>query len=403
MKPSFAIAPGNVAQPIAAEDFSLVVGGPLYQLLLRARLAREPLDLVRRRMVVIPALAWLPLLALSLVERHAIGGVTVPFLTDVEAYARFLIAIPILLIAELVVHRRLWRIVQQFRERGIVTLSSQPRFDEAVAAALRLRNSITAEVVLLVLVFVLGPLLWKNGLALHVDTWYARVDAGRTELTWAGSWFVYASAPIFQFLLLRWYFRLAIWWRLLWQISRLPLELKALHPDRAGGLGFLGDSVAAFAPLLVAQSVVVSGIVFSRVLTGAGTATDFRGEIALLVVLLVAQIIVPLLFFTPDLTQARRRATREFGLLATAYAREFERRWLQGKPPAADVLLGSADIQSLADLSGSSDVLRGMRSVPFDWRAFFRLVAATSAPFFPLVLTVIPFVELMKGVLEMMM
>ncbi|QDH70440.1 hypothetical protein FKV23_10365 [Lysobacter alkalisoli] len=356
-----------------------------------------------RRVLVITALAWLPLLALSLVEGHAVGGVAVPFLADVEAYARFLIAIPILLVAELVVHQRLWRIVDEFRERDIVALSSRPRFDEALAAAMRLRNSTIVEVALLILVFVLGPVLWKNGLALHVDTWYARVDAGRSELTGAGVWLAHASIPIFQFLLLRWYFRLAIWWRFLWQVSRLPLDLKALHPDRAGGLGFLGDSVFAFAPLLVAQSVLLSGIVFSRVLTGTGTATEFQGEIALLVTFLVAQIIGPLLFFTSGLGQARRRAMHEFGMLATAYARDFERRWMQGAPPEADVLLGSADIQSLADLASSSDILSGMRSVPFDWRTLFRLVVATSAPFFPLVLTVIPFVELVRRVLEMMM
>lgn len=379
------------------------MGGPLYQMFLKTRLARPPLNLLHRRMVLIPALAWLPLLVLTLMEGTAIGNVTVPFLKDVEAYARFLIAIPILLGAELVVHDRLRITIGQFRERDIITAASLPKFEAAIAAAMRLRNSMTAEIAMLVVVFVGGPWLWKHGMALQTDTWYGSVVDGRNELTLAGNWFVYVSAPVFQFLLLRWYFRLWIWWRFMWQVSRLPLELKALHPDRAGGIGFLGGSIVAFTPVLLAQSALLSGVVFSRVLTGAGTAMDFRGEIGILVVFLVAQIVVPLLFFAPDLAAAQRSAIRRFGLLSTTYARDFERKWLQGNAPVGEELLGSGDIQSLNDLAGSHEVVREMRPVPFGLPAFVRLILVTASPFLPLVLTVIPFDELMHRLAEMML
>jgi len=354
-------------------------------------------------MLVIPALAWLPLLALTVAEGNAVSGVVVPFLQDVETYARFLVALPILLFAELMVHARVREIVWQFRERGIVAEASMPRFEEAIAGAMRWRNSIAAEIALLALVFLLGPWVWQHGLALQTDTWYASADAGRIDLNRAGWWFVHISAPIFQFLLLRWYFRLALWWRFLWQVSRLPLELKATHPDRAGGLGFLGESVSGFMPVLFAQGVVVSGIIFSRVLTGANDALEFRNEIVVLVILLVAMVVVPLLFFSPDLMEARRVGLRKYGALATTYVREFERKWLQGgHVPAGDPLVGSADIQSLADLAGSSDIVREMWPVAFDLRTLLQLVAATATPFLPLVLTVIPFAELVKRVLGMM-
>jgi hypothetical protein len=89
----------------APEDFSLVLGGPLFQLLRRSHLSGNALELVRRRLLIIPLLAWLPLLALSVLEGQALGGtVAVPFLLDVEAHARFLVALPLLLVAELVVH-----------------------------------------------------------------------------------------------------------------------------------------------------------------------------------------------------------------------------------------------------------------------------------------------------------
>ena len=41
-------------------DFSLVLGGPLYQIFRRAHLSGDMLDLLNRRMIVISAITWLP-------------------------------------------------------------------------------------------------------------------------------------------------------------------------------------------------------------------------------------------------------------------------------------------------------------------------------------------------------
>ena len=394
---------GVEADARSVERFSLVAGGPLFQLFLRTRLARPQLELVQRRMLLFAALAWLPLLGLTLQEGTALGGVTEPFLTDVDVYARFLVALPILFLAEPVVHERLRLIIAQLRDCSIVTAASRSEFEQAIESAMKLRDSVTAELVLVVLVLVASWISWKHGVMLHADTWYAQVKDEHVQLTGAGKWFACVSVPIFQFLLLRWYYRLAIWWRFLWQVSRLSLELKALHPDRAGGIGFLSNSIVAFMPVLVAQSVVVSGIIFSRVLPGTESVMDFRGVIIALIVFLIVQILGPLLFFVRKLGVAQRSAMHCFGVLATAYAREFEQKWLNGRAPDDESLLGSSDIQSLNDLSGSYDMLHGMRTVPFSMRELVRLVLAVSAPLFPLVLTVISFSELMKDLLAMLL
>src|SRR5262245_32986692 len=91
------------APPSAAsdEDFSLVLGGPLFQIFLRTYLSGTALELVHRRIVVFLALTWLPLLVLALWEGFAAGNrVILPFIRDIEVHARFLIALPLLLIAE---------------------------------------------------------------------------------------------------------------------------------------------------------------------------------------------------------------------------------------------------------------------------------------------------------------
>lgn len=389
------------AQP---EDFSLVVGGPLYRLLIKGRLVRPPLELLYRRVVVLPALAWLPLLALSLAEGHAFGGVRRPFLVDIEAYARFLVAMPALIFAELIVHRQLQSAVEQFRERGLIASASWPRFEAAIASTIRLRDSVVAEVVILLLVYAIGPWTWRTTLVLPIDTWYASFANGEASLTRAGWWLIYVSAPMFQFLLVRWYFRLLLWWLFLWRVSRLPLELVPTHPDRSAGLGFLGDCQAGFVPLLFGEGVLVSGFIASRVLTGLHDLLDYRAEIAVLIVLLVAVLVVPLLFFMPQLLFARRMGLRRFDLLSAKYVRAFERKWLDsGVTPPGEPLVGTPDLQSLADLGNSSDVVHGMKTVPVGARILLLLAAAAAAPFAPLVLTVIPLLDLTNRVLEMIL
>jgi hypothetical protein len=266
---------------------------------------------------------------------------------------------------------------------------------------MKLRNSITAEIVILALAFIVGPLSIQPAL-LQVSTWQGDTQAGQLQLIWAGWWFVHVSAPMFQFLLLRWYFRIFVWWRLLWQLSRLPLELKAAHADRAGGIGFLGDSVSGLVPVLFGQGAFVSGVIASRVFAGLREASDFIPEIVVVVLLMVLFMIGPLLFFSPKLIVARREGLRRFGALSSEYVDEFEGKWVLGRRADGEALVGSADIQSLADFAGSSDIVKEMKPVPFDMRVLIQLVAATAAPFLPLVLTEIPFREVVNRVLQMM-
>lgn len=148
----------------ARQDFSLVLGGPLFQLLLRARLSDNALMMVRQRIIIISLLGWLPLLVLSTIEGQLLSGsVTVPFLQDIEAHVRFLLVLPLLIAAELVVHQRMRPVARLFLERQLIPESAFTRFDAAVASAFRLRNSVLAEVLLLVLVYVVGILIvWRR-------------------------------------------------------------------------------------------------------------------------------------------------------------------------------------------------------------------------------------------------
>lgn len=388
-----------------ARNFSLVLGGPLFQLLRRAHLSDDALMLVRQRVFVIALLAWLPLLILSAFEGNVWGGsIAVPFLMDVEVHVRFLLAMPLLIIAELVVHQRMRPIVQAFLTRNLIPEDAKARFDAAINSAFRLRNSLLAETILIAFVYGVGVLfIWRQFIALDAATWYAITSSGRSQTTLAGMWYGYVSLPIFQFLLIRWYFRLFIWARFLWQVSRIELSLIPTHPDRVGGLGFLANTVYAFAVIALAHGAMLAGQLANRIFFVGAALPQYKAEIALMVVFMLCLVFGPLLIFAPQLAQAKRVGLREYGTLAERYVREFDTKWLRGGAPRDEPLVGSGDIQSLADLGNSYEVVRTMRIAPVTRDAILHLAAAVLVPIAPLALTMMPLEELLKQLLGILL
>jgi hypothetical protein len=380
-------------------DFSLVLGGPLYQLFRRTRLEGDAAELALRRVLAITAFTWLPLLVLATLS----GGlwsrdaVAVPFLADVEVHVRFLVALPLLIVAELVVHRRMRLVVRQFLDRQIIPEDAKPRFDAAIASVYRIRNSPLAELLLVALVYGVGVLVvWRLYAVLDKTAWYTVPAVAGSRLSAAGMWYTFVSVPVFQFLLLRWYFRLLIWTRFLWLVSRIRLSLVPTHPDRVGGLGFLSGTSFAFIPLAVAHGAVLAGLIANRILHTGVPLMSFKVEISIVVAFVLALVFLPLLLFVPQLAQAKRDGTREYGTLAERYVRAFDAKWIRGGAPPEEALVGSADIQSLADLSNSYEVVRTMRPVLVTRDAVIQLAGATLAPLVPLLLTIMPLEELLK-------
>jgi hypothetical protein len=383
-----------------AEEFSLVHGGPLFQLLLRSRLSSGSLTLVARRVIVFVLITWVPLLVLAGHDGQLLdGNVAVPFLLDGETHIRFLVVVPLLLAAELVVHRRLMPVVRAFLDRDLIREADDARFDAAVNSAFRLRNSVLAEVLLFALVYGVGVLVVWRRTALDVSTWYAHVSAGRHWLTSAGIWYAYVSLPIFQFLLLRWYYRVYIWIRFLWQVSRIELSLVPTHPDLLGGLGFLANTVFAFSVLLVAHGAMLAAQIANRIFFAGARLPDFKEEIFVMLVFLLCVVFGPLLVFSPQLSRAKRRGLLEYGALAERYVRDFDGKWLRGGAQQSEPLMGSADIQSLADMGNSFAVVRTMRLAPIGRDAVLELAACVLVPLAPLLLTVMPVEDLVKKLL----
>jgi hypothetical protein len=97
-------------------EFSLVMGGPLYRMLGRAQPAGLTPELLRREVVLSVLVCWVPLAVLSVAQAHFLGGAKLSFLRDIESHVRFLVSLPALILAEILVHERIWPVVKRLSD-----------------------------------------------------------------------------------------------------------------------------------------------------------------------------------------------------------------------------------------------------------------------------------------------
>jgi hypothetical protein len=373
---------------------SLVRGGASHRLARRLGLDRPTPRHRLRKVGLLIALTWVPLVVLSLLQE---GGVAIPLLRDPVVFSRFLFVVPLLELAQVVVGASLRVQMRHFVESSLVAEPDRPAFEFARAAAIRLRNSTAMEAVLAILA-VAASITSRvvSRLAVHDSTW-ERMD---TTITAAGWWYTLVSLPVLYFLLLSWIWVFVLWAVFLFRVSRLDLELTPTHPDRAGGLGFLGWGLASFGLVLLAISAVISGGMAGDILFRGSSLNELKYHVIVFVVLAIAILHAPLLVFSGRLARCRFRALLEFGALIGRHDRAFDEKWIKpgGADPAA--LLGSPDMSSLASLGTVYEHVERMQLLPFDTKAVIILVAAALIPVIPLVGTAIPLDEIFSKLRE---
>jgi hypothetical protein len=108
----------------------------------------------------------------------------------------------------------------------------------------------------------------------------------------------------------------------------------------------------------------------------------------------------PLLLFVPKLYALRQEGLRRYGALGSHYTHLFEEKWMSGAP-VDEPLLGTGDIQSLADLANSFQVVARMKVIPASLNDLAFPVVAAILPALPLAATVVPLSELLKDALKL--
>jgi hypothetical protein len=376
--------------PPSPTGFSLVEGGPAHWLQERLGLVGPGSLRLVRRALLSTVVTWGVLLVLSAVQGLAVGNsVKVPFLHDFAAYARFLVAIPMLILAEGLIGREISAVAAHFDRSGLVSESDRPKYEAALDRARRMRNSTLAEVVILMLACLSGILV-LDVFPLNFSTWRSILSAAGHTRTLAGWWYLIVGVVLFEFLLWRWLWRLAIWYGFLWRMSRLELRLIATHPDRAAGLGFVGDAQRFFWIIVSAFAFTAAGILGDEIVYGGVPLTTFWVTFAGYVVLVLIVFLLPLTMFSGQMSRAKIRSMHDYSAFAVLHNRLFDVKWVQGGHGKDEVPLGAPEISSLADLAGASDVLYRMRPVPFDPRDAVALALAALIPMAPLALTMFP-------------
>lgn len=387
---------------VVPEGFSLFADGPFLHLARRLPLLRPIIGSPGRRLLVAIAITWLPLLVLSIRGGVALHGVALPFLLDIQTQARLLLALPLYILAAHQAHCVMTPALKLFVERGVVQDKDRDKFRGILQAASGWNYSLFLRLALLATILLFGRGFWMQELASRqLSAWYGQAGASGVALTPAGYWLVWVVNPIFQYLHLLWILRLLMYAAMLARIALLDLHLVATHPDHAGGIGFLGEKSYAFANLLLAEGAAIAGVLANRIFHEGRSLMLFKMEIVVSAVVVTLLVLGPMCVFVPRLLQAKRKGLDDYGDVANRYTLDFEEAWLQGKTKAEGrELLGSGDVQSLADMANSHQVVVQMRPVPFSNMDAIETVAFFLLPIAPLVFTVLPPEELAKAIVR---
>ena len=383
-------------EALGVDAFLIARGGPFYDLQQRLGFLREHALHAGRRALALVGLAWGVPLLLSLLTGSAIGAAGGrPFLADLGAWARFVVAIGIFLLMERMVEEGLQLHLRQFGQAPLLAPRAMPAAAAAVARALRRRDSRLAEIVCGITAYAITAAGVEVVLAAGTQSWVVRVGAAGARLTPAGWWCVLVSNPLFWFLLLRWLWRHAVWALLLRDLARLELRLVATHPDGAGGLAFIGRCPNAFAAFVFALSCVLGAALAHTLLEGNLTAAAYGQVMTAWLVVVLLLFAGPLLAFTGPLKRLKETTVRAASAVATRRERAVERELLGSNMTAA----ADVDATAAAAVPDPSKLYAAAEKLSTYLVARAALVPLLGAALLPLVAagaTQLPFRELVK-------
>jgi hypothetical protein len=283
----------------------------------------------------------------------------------------------------------------------IVPAATRPTLQFEIARITRWRDAWLPEALLLVAAVLVGLTAPNESLFEYLPGFSGGSTTSAVgEMTWTSHWYWMVCMSLFRFLLLRWLWRLALWCFFLWRVSRLALRLVPTHPDRAGGLGYLELVHTEFAPLVLAISAAQSASLAQDIVTGRMTFDGVYPAVPFILLADAVLFIGPLYLFSVKLWRSKVKGLSDYSAFAERYVNEFEKKWFGADALPGEPLLGTADIQSLADLSNSVGIVREMRLAPVSPSMLLYLAIAALLPLLPLVLFKYPLADLLMKFFE---
>lgn len=366
-------------------ELSLVRGGPFYRLQRAVGLIRPDRWNVGRRIAVLIAIGWLPLLLITaLLNPRGLPS----FLTEYRIHARMLIAVPALIFGEVFMESRFRAVLAYLHQSDLLTPPDLKYMDAVIANLARVGDAFLAEFAILVLLIIHTIATYKS--VVEASPWLGQGPATDFHLTAAGWYAVVVSASLFQFLL-----GLGLWKWMLWtfftfKLSRRTLQLIPTHPDEHGGLGFLGLTASSLAPVTFAATAVIAATWRHEIAFHGAHLMNFKLPFIFLIAIIGIIAVGPLVFFVPRLMALRKAGLSEYGALGQILSTSFHEKWIQhGAGHEAELLTASAN-SSLNSFRESYASIKQLNPFPADRDSLYLLAAAVAAPALPVVLAQIP-------------
>jgi len=382
--------------PRIAGEVSLVRGGPFYRGQELASLVTGERWNLGRRIALAVGLGWLPLIVITLLSKpHTIVGL----LTDYAVNVRMLIAVPALLAGQILMERTFMTIVRHIRKAQLLSPSEQAKMDLAIAGLVRLRDSVVAEVIIVLLVYLHSATM--AGSRMGIAGAWALSDMGAAlHLSPAGWYYALVSQLLYQFLLgiSSWKWLIGICF--LFRLSRLDLQLVPTHPDQHGGLGFLGMAPMGIAPTVFVVCAAIGSTWRTEILRHEAHLLNFKLDATVLVVIVLVVAMGPLVLFAPRLIRLRRQGILQYGILGQLQSVEFHKKWILNLKGQEDDFLAAPEVSTLTDFSASYENVEKLQPFPLDLGTLGGVVLAVVAPILPVVLAEIPFITVLKGLLN---
>ena len=365
------------------ESFSLL-GGPLHRLGCQLGLVRCGTNTVQLGLAL-GFFAWGIMLVLTLIE-----GISdrIFSLLAIAGHVRLLVVIPLLFVCETFVSPRITAFVDTVVRSGVVPQQTISTLKSELSRVSRWKDAWLPEALCLlaaVIFSLAGAYLNLYGLTATNGLSEWAVDTSMT-----GQWYWIVCLTPFRFLLFRWIWHFGLWCFILWRISTLELNLVPTHPDGAGGLGYLEIVQSHFTPMVLSISVVQAAMFAGDISAGRMTLEAVYPALALILIVDIVLFIGPLLIFTPKLWACRVKGLGNYMVFAAHYVNDFDKKWLGTGSSVQQPMLGTPDLQSLADLGNSINVVRNMRFVPASTRLLISLAITAIVPMLPLLLLKYP-------------
>lgn len=372
--------------------------GPPMRLQRSLGLVKPEQPRVVRRALLAAAVAWIPLALLTTAQTISFADASANwFFSDFSIHARNLIAVPVLILAEVDCIPRLEHIVGQFVDAGLIANSDQQRYRNAVESTRRLLKSGYADVavplvayLIAILLIVYVPLEW-------IPPWQQTVSG---NLSLAGWWNLLISLPLLLILLLGWLWRLALWGRFLGLMAALDLQLLPSHPDSAGGLRFLFTSLRGFRLISFALGAIMAGVIADHILYNGADLFSFKTYAIVLMSFILILFAGPLTVFIRRLRETRRRGVFEYGALANRLGREFEAKWLHAENYSKE-MLSAPDFSATTDYFSVAANVYEMRALPFRARDLIEPVGFGLMPILATTLLQIPLQVVVKNLVKL--